>query len=127
MSPFWRALLVGHVLVAVVVLVDAYGRTLRRLASAAWQRRPPRIGRPDVRGRQWLLALGASLVSATVLFAILVTALPAPRIDIQASTPESARGSASRSANETSHRETRVALSRSEVREKRKDEQQADQ
>ena len=79
MSPFWRALLVGLVLVAVVMLADAYGRTLRGLASAAWQRRQPLLSREVGRGSQWLLAVGVLLLSAIVLLAILVTALPKPR------------------------------------------------
>lgn len=127
MSPFWRALLVGLVLATVVALADAYGRTLRSLASAAWQARQPLFVRRHVRGSQWLLAIGASLLGATVLFAILVTALPAPRNRVSAPTRAAARGSASRSANETPHPETRVALARAEVRENRHREQRADQ
>ena len=123
MSPFWRALLVGFILVAVVLLGDAYGRALRGVASAAWRGRQPLFSRRDVRGGQWLLAIGASLLSAAGLFAILVSALPAPGDGVSAPTRGDARESAGRSANEAPHRpqelrqdSDRAALARAEVR-----------
>jgi hypothetical protein len=78
------------------------------------------------------MAIGASLLGAAVLLAILVTALPAPRNGVLDATPEAGPGSASRSANETHHppqelpqRSARVALARAEARESRQHEQRA--
>lgn len=134
MSPFWRALLVGLVLVALVLLAQGYGRTLRRLANAAWPAKQSVGGWSDVRGIQWLMAVGASLLSAVVLLAILLTALLAPGSGGPATRREAARGLAGRSANEATHppRElprdsARDALARAEVRENRQREQRVDE
>jgi hypothetical protein len=133
-SPFWRALLVGLVLVAVVLFAEGYGRTLRSLASAAQPGRHPRFGWRDVRGIQWLMAIGASLLGAAVLLAILVTALPAPQNGVPDATAEAAAGSAGRSSNETPYPaqeppqdSNRVALAKAEARESRHREQRVDQ
>jgi len=134
MSPFWRSLLVGLVLVAVVLLAQGYGRTLRGLAKSAWPARQSLDGWSDVRGIQWLVAVGVSLLSAAVLLAILLTALPAPNSGVPAPTRGAARGSAGRSANETPYApqepkrdSARVAAARAEVRENRQREQRAGQ
>lgn len=127
MSPFWRALLVGEVLVALVLLAQRYGRAAGDLASAARRARQSVRGPSDVRGIQWLMAVGASLLGAVVLLAILLIALRAPGSERPTATREAGRGSATRSARETPHPATRVALARGEVRENRQREQQVDQ
>jgi hypothetical protein len=134
MSPFWRALLVGLVLVAFVLLAQGYGRIPRGLANAAWRASQSVRGLSDVRGIGWLMALGASLVSAVVLLAILITALPTTGSGAPATAREAARGSASRSTNEPPHPpqelprdSARFALPRTEVRENRQREQRVDQ
>jgi hypothetical protein len=72
------------------------------------------------------MAIGASLLGAAVLLAILVTALPAPRNGVLDATGEAARGSAGRSSNETPYPppelaqdSDHVALAQAEARESR--------
>ena len=129
MSPFWRAVLVGLVVVAVVLLADVYERTLRGLASTGWAARQALFGWRDVRGIQWLLGIGASLLIAAVLFAILVTALPAPRNAQLEATQEPTQGSKETSsrAQELPQGSDRVAHALAEARETRDREQRVSQ
>jgi hypothetical protein len=76
------------------------------------------------------MAIGASLLGAAVLLAILVTALPAPRNGVPDATAGAAAGSASRSSNDTPYPpqdSNRVALAEAEARESRHREQRVDQ
>jgi hypothetical protein len=115
------------------MLAEGYGRTLRDLASSGLSGRQRALfSWRDVRGIQWLAAIGASLFGAAVLLAILITALPTtPRNGVPDATREAALGSTIRSSHETpypphklpqdSHR---VALAHAEARESRQREQQ---